>query len=764
MTIEMAEARGTVMVRPWRVGVLVNTKSHAEVREAIANLSSVWGGRSMPIFDKETPIAELEKLGEMFGVDSLYADITEGPMAEFLRKPGWVWQGRAQWGPFGSEEGGTFRKGLLPVKELLDESRRLVLPSWSTLDPADLAFAAMWGLPDKACIAYDTLPYMDLLSDQTVRAVELGLIAATAQHINAETVSGHGSQDGVYILRSDRPEDIVSFWNMRALGGFVVGIPADASSEFLNAVLCRPLPSHEMTSASGLKRQKALDVYGGDNASAEVKNAIESAAHALDTVLHFSSPEFSSPYVFGGLQTEFKRSIRADFRPASHGIDIGVPRLPVVRKPSRSLRRGIVAAEVDLREVRGQDPRFTARIPPYRQHAALLTYRQKYQTFDHARSGYDGLVFGVDVGCEDLHVPFAYNQDVLRLLFDDESAEVSQSNVGKFQTRAAENFGGPYSGTFSQPGVRAAVTLAAARPAGVSLPQLRSTVEKARGSWPHSLMDHNSSPRDYAIRGVNHLFHSGLFVPTLKVHCSHCRVESHVSAESLGPTMNCEFCGQVFNLALSHGLSQPEWRYRLAAHLRPDQIEALLPALATTTLLQQLRHTEELPPLVLGLEVTLDGRKVEADIASYLGDRDWMAVLGEVKTGNRIDLKDVENLEFLRARLHAKQVRCLLVFGTLKNELSPEERRDLRSLVERSSRIRTSSGQSSPNFPMVLTGPDLSRNYWDDEHPWRWEKKGHNGLFDTALVSCVRNLGLIDYKENQSFESDGPDFCFNWAD
>lgn len=751
------------MIRPWRVGVLVDTTSPAEVRDAIANLSSVWGGRSMPIFDKDTPTAELEKLGEMFGVDSLYADVAEGPLAEFLRKPGWVWQGRAQWGPFGREEDVAFRKGLLPIKELLDESNVLILPSWSLCDSADLAFAAMWGLPDKSDAAHDTLPYLDLLADQTLRSAELGLIAATARHIDPESGRGHGSQDGVYVLRSDHPEDIVSFWNMRALGGTVLGVPEDASPELLKVVLCQPLPSYEVTSSSGIKRH-ALDVYGGDNASPQVIKAIESAARATETVLNFSRPEFSSPYAFGGLKTHFKRNVRIDFRPAGHGIDVGLPRLPLAPKPSSTIRRGLVAAEVDLREVRGQDPRFTGHIPPYRQHAALLGYRQVHQTVDHARSGYDGLVFGVDVDGDELHVPFAYSQEVLRLLFDDESVEVSQSNVGKFQTRAAENFGGPYSGTFNQPGVRAAVTMASVRPAGVTLLQLRGAVEKARGSWPHSLMDHNSSPRDYSIRAVNHLFHSGLFVPTSKVHCSHCRVENHVSVESLAPTMTCEFCGQAFNLSLSHSLAQPEWRYRLAAHLRPDQIEALLPALATTTLLQQLRHTEELPPLVLGLEVTLEGKKVEADIASYLGDRDLVTVLGEVKTANRIDSKDVANLEFLRAKLHAKGIRCLLLFATLKNDLSPEERRDLRGLVERSSRIRTSSGTSSPNFPMVLTGPDLSRHYWDEEHPWRWEKKGQNGIFDTALVSCERNLGLVGYDGNPNSESDGADFSFNWAD
>lgn len=761
MTIETAEARGAVMVRPWRVGLLIDTHSPTEVREAIMNLSSVWGGRSMPIFDKSIATTELESLGEMFGVDSLYADITEGPLAEFLRMPGWAWQGRGRWGPFGNEDD-TFRKGLLPIRELLDPSSKLVLPGWSADNPADLAFAAMWGLPDKVGIACDTLPYMDLLLDRLLCAAEPGVLASTMLHINADSLGGGGIHNGVYILRSDHPEDIVNYWNARALGGNVIGIPSAGTPELINLLVSQPLPSHKVGTKSDDNNQEELYVFGGDNASPELAEVIEGVARSTDRQVRFLSPEFTSPSVRIGLETEFNRTVRVEFRPASHGIDVDLPRLPLVTKLGRPFGRGIVAAEVRLREVRGQDPRFTAFIPPYRRHADLIRHRQVRQTVDHARSGYEGMIFGLDASDEDLHVPFAYNQDVIRLLFDSAPATVKQSDVGKFQTRAAEKFGGPYNVTFNQPGVRAAVTLAAGKPAGVPLPHLRSEVEKERGGWPHSVMDHNSSPRDYAIRAVNHLFHSGLFVPTLKVHCSHCRVESHVTADGLGPTMNCEFCGQAYNLALSHSLSQPEWRYRLAAHLRADQVEALLPALATTSLLQRLRHSEEPPPLVLGFEITLEGRKIEADIAAYFGDREWLAVLGEVKTGNRIDSKDVANLEFLRTRLQAKDVRCLLLFATLKNTLSPEERRDLRGLVERSTLIRTSYGQSCPNFPLVLTGPDLSRNYWDEEHPWRWEKNGQNGIFDTALVSCERNLGLIDFTHNTS--SNGAVFTFNWAE
>jgi len=74
MALDTAEARGRVTIRPWRVGFVIDTSSPTQVRAAIANLSSVWGGVSMPIFDRNTPVAELEDAGRVFDVDALYAD------------------------------------------------------------------------------------------------------------------------------------------------------------------------------------------------------------------------------------------------------------------------------------------------------------------------------------------------------------------------------------------------------------------------------------------------------------------------------------------------------------------------------------------------------------------------------------------------------------------------------------------------------------------------------------------------------------------
>lgn len=758
MVLEMAEARGRVMVRPWRVGLVIDTQSPAEVREAIANLSSVWGGVSMPIFDRKMDIDQLERVARKFDVDSLYSEITEGELEEFLRKPGWVWRGRAQWGPFGDSDGGL-RKGLLPIREFFSPDFDLVLPSWSADDPADLVLAATWGLTDKLGIASESVPYGELASEGRSDVAHLGLLNSTMIHINMAPSRPRTAAEGIHIIRPDHPQDVVNFWNARAYGDHAVGIPADGDPELIRFLLSQPLPTHTWT-IGGREQRRVLPAIGLENASPTVSQLVSSAAEVNKLSIESGLAETVPFYLFPGLETSFTRSFRVDFRPDAHGVEIDLPKVPLIEEADvHSFARGAVAVEIRIQSVHGQDPRFTAQLPPYRRHAALLEHPGSLNA-DRFRSGYQGIVLGLDAKAEEARIPFALNVDVMRLLFDDTSARVEMSEVGRFQTRAAEKFGGPYSGIFNQPGIRAAIKLAADRVTGITLPQLRNEVESKREGWPGE-MSGNLSGRDYAIDSVNQLFSSGLFVPTLKVHCSHCRVETHVSVDDLSSTIQCEFCGQTYNLALSHALTKPEWRYRLAAHLRSDQVGALLPALATTSLLQQLRPSTRAPSsLVLGLQLKLEGRTVETDIAAYFGDGDWAVVLGEVKTGNRIDAKDVANLEFLRNKLHAKTVRCLLLFTTLKDQFSQEETTELRGLVERSSFVETAAGRSVPNFPLVLTGPDLSRSFWDEDHPWRWDKEYYAGIFDAAIVSCKRNLGLIDF--SPSYDADGPAFTFRW--
>lgn len=750
MAQKTAELQGQAVVRPWRVGLLVDTTSPAQVRTAIANLSGVWGGMYMPMLDVAAPVEEVQRYGRRFDVDSLFGDIDAGPVAELLAKPGWGWRGRGPWGPFSEED--HFRKGLLPVRALIEGSTDLFQPTWDRDDPADLAFGAMWGLADDLNVPLSSatgprqVPIPEALHVPRAGTSLFGALEATSLHLRPNPRAYLDDDIGIYLIRPDHPADAVEFWNMRMYGTRLIGLPADAADTVLAFFLSAPLPRIELRRGpGGGVADGAVRVWGFQDASASTSAAIQAAADR-DGLRVWPEERGSWPgYLFQGLRSRFTRSLRVDFRPSVRSIDIPLPVVPL-RDDPEAFARGVVAAEVRLHRVEGLDPRLTASPPPYRQHASLLQHVAR-DGVDQVRVTDEGVALGVDADSDHVRVPFASNQDAMRLLFDDPDVAIAQSDAGRFQTRAAEKFGGAFSGLFNQPGVRAAVTLAADRPAGVTLPHLREVAAHHRGAWPDPLFRPNTNAKDYARQQINFLLNSGIFVPTLKVHCSYCRVESHVSANDLATTMTCEFCGQNFNLALSHSLAQPEWRYRLAAHLSAAHVQALLPALAVTSFLRQLRHVEE-PPLthVLGLEVTTEGRTIEADIAAYIPDRDWAVVLGEVKTGNRIDANDITNLEFLQRKLTAIGVRCVLLFATLKEVFSPEEIADLRALAERAGHVELSTGNHCANLPLVLTGPDLSHPPGSREHPWRWEPQTYTGIFGTARGSCERNLGLRDHQ------------------
>lgn len=761
----LASARGRSMVRPWRVGLLVDTSSRAEVRAAFASLSSVWGGRFMPILDRKAPVDELRRHGRLFDVDALFAEGADGPLAELLLEPGWRWAGRGDWGPFAQQS--RFRKGVLPIEALLGPDVPFVQPRWDSEDSNDLVYSAIWGLSEQFGVELTrtmdgrgprSAPMSYVIGEHASPGRFVGAVNLTCLHVRARPRRFMDDFGGFAVLRPDSLEDVLWFWNVRACGADVVGLPADAPEDVMRWIVGTAMNAFAKARDEGQPGQRSdVSVWGLQHASSRGRIELEGSAHALGLVLEERRTDSMPPWVFQGVETPFTTNIRVDFRPGEQWIDVPIARLPLV-DDTDSVSRGVVAAEIDLHRVEGQDPRFTATLPPFRRHSDLLKHALAWSHTDHGRVSAVGQDAGVDANREHAPYAFAFNLDVFQKLFADDAVKVSQSEVGRFQTRAAEKFGGPFSGFFNQPGVRSAVLLAAGERDGVPLPYLREVLERDRGGWPGPLS--RLSSKDYADQRLNNLLHSGLFVPVLKVHCSHCRVERWSSAEELGSTMTCEFCGELFQLALSHALSRPRWHYRLAAHLPAKQVQALLPALAAASLIEQFRHVEE-PTMAhgLGLEVEFSDRKLELDIAVYVADHDWLTVIGEVKGANRIDQKDVENLEFAASRLSQQDVRCLQLFATLKTHFTQEEITTLRRRVERSGMISTSNGSLLPNMPLVLTGPDLSQSPDSEDHPWRWDAKNYSGLHGTAVTSCERNLGLLSY----SLRDDGSIDC-TWGD
>ena len=453
---------------------------------------------------------------------------------------------------------------------------------------------------------------------------------------------------------------------------------------------------------------------------------------------------------FPGLTTQFNSSVRAEFVPTARSVSLRVPSLPLI-PGAEPVMPGVIAVDLTVTDVTGLDPRATWSPPPYRRHAKLLERITGMADVDHVRISVEGggVVFGLQAPRDEVPLPFPFNLDAIETLFDDKDVKVSQSDDGRFQTRAAEMLGGPFGGLLIQPGVRAVIDKAARSNAGLTLQQLKAVVKSNRGEWPDTLYSRQSNPDAYAEETVNYLLLSGLFVPMLDVHCSNCRVEAQVSPRDLDTSITCEFCGEQFRLALSLSLSRTKsrWRYRLASHLSPEKVRALLPALATMSMFSQVSAAGSPMTHAFGVNFRLPGSKqVEVDVVAYLGRPTWGVVLGEVKNNNRIDENDVRHLEELQRRLEEKATRAVLVFATLKDEFSPVEVEVLRAHVERCVETTTAFGALVPRFPFVLTAKDLSLPWGHDDHPWRWEPSGKgSGVFGTAEESCKRNLGLASF-------------------
>ena len=775
MARNSAELRGRARVRAFRVAQIIDLSSAEAVRTAISKLTQAWGGYYTPIFDARLPFSDIELKARVFDVDALHMEVQDDELREQLSGTDWLWQGTGQFGPFAAAEEG-FRTGVLPVSALALDQPPLLLPEWGDDDPLGLFYSAVFGAPinigatsggniwEPAGSQRIGLGAAFALPGVTVD--DIGMIQTTRVGLSPEIRHYADWMNGLFVVRPDNPQDLIAFWNMRSFGRPVVALPDDGSEQLL-ALLTRGTVPGGTSQHFGpnARTEKYLGVWGLANASDSTRNAIDAMANRLGMVVrdHHPIPEHRSP--FPGLDSRFKTSVRAEFPSNMRSVMVRVPSVPLV-PDAHQVMPGIVAVEIDVNEVPGLDPRSTPSLPPLRRFGSLLKQSGMSRS-DPVRVSLqgDGVVLGVTATSDEVAIGFAYHLDAIQTLFDDDKLKVSQSDVGRFQTRAAEMLGGPFGGVMVQPGVRALIDKAGRSTAGLTLQQLRAEIKNHRGAWPDKLTSFRTSAEEYAEHTVNSLLITGLFVPMLDIHCSNCRVESQVSPRDLDASVNCEFCGETFRLALSLALSKSRWRYRLASHLGPEKVKALLPALATSSLLGQLTsHSGPSGAHAFGVEFKFaEGKRMEADVVAYLAQPDWAVALAEVKSGNWIDQNDVQNLENLQHRLDAKKVRSVLTFASLKAQLAEEEVKALRGLIERGVIITTAAGATVPRMPLVLTTSELSLPWNDDDHPWRWGPPGGgNGIYTVALESCRRNLGLVDVSPVQS--KNGRAFTCTWQE
>ena len=491
---DQASVQGRVSVRPWRFALLVDIDSPKEVDGAFRLLTSVWGGIYMPIFDAKATPDETRHRAEWLGVDSIYCETPPEELKALTHEAGFSWRGTGQFGPFRVSE--SLTTGLLRSDQLSGAFDGLVIPSWAEDDPHALYFTALWGAPPSADQLADgnAMPAYPLPTE-SVSALLLsgpdpaaaGLLAATGRHLSVQPSAYGKPYSAVHVVRPDSPRDLVRFWNARTLGGNVVALADDLPGEFAAYLLSREVPNYAFKTGNSAEiAGYVLPVLGLDCAGADVKSALAEEATRRGFQLRDESTDHIYIDPFRGLRTPFVQYFQATVEADGSPGRAPLPPLPVVRTPEHLLQ-GMVAAEIDVHEVRGQDPRFTSALPPFRRQASLLRSVTLAGDVACERVTQDGVLVAVRPSSGLVPVPFVYRLEVFRALFDDTGVGIDQSANGRFQQRAAQVLGGEFTQLFNQPGLRAAVEVIARRDKGVPFAQARNEALNNRGEWPDLL-------------------------------------------------------------------------------------------------------------------------------------------------------------------------------------------------------------------------------------------------------------------------------------
>ncbi|MCP4371786.1 MAG: hypothetical protein GY797_27260 [Deltaproteobacteria bacterium] len=240
-----------------------------------------------------------------------------------------------------------------------------------------------------------------------------------------------------------------------------------------------------------------------------------------------------------------------------------------------------------------------------------------------------------------------------------------------------------------------------------------------------------------------------------ELQCSVCSRRSWHAINELDYSLKCPHCLSSFELP-SYDPNKIRWSYKaIGPFSARGKGAGAFPVLLTAKFFNGNGALEGITTTILSFELEKDGiEKFEVDMAlfyrkgSYF-DRSTHTIFCECKTENDFSNKDVKNMKALAIEFPG----AMLVFSTLKKDLSAKEKRLLRPFVERCNMYYEHNKPRNP--VLILTANEL----FDESHPpYCWKGKGGkfeefaeknyiHGLLSICQASQKLYLGMNSWSE-----------------
>jgi hypothetical protein len=784
-----------IKTRPLKLAFLVDPYSVRQIREAIRLASTLWGGAYFPIIalhkrmpaawrdgPLKAPLAKKVILGylDAFDPDVLVQFSTALPayIAEtglLVIKPEEVWKELGN----GRTPSPKYGLGIFEIlREVFDENFRfktkypvrVILPRM----PArySLFWASIFGeLPEqhRAIIERD---YAEALEIESVDVKEDNLAELLApkmsfprrlvQHgIATQNRSFRLHTGFILFLDATKTEDIVDFWNLRALGRPTIAVPKQLTSDpqlnkyvidFLK-VHRRPWP-HDPSVCDRASFVRARSCSMGDMEA--YAKSLKIDRNPTDPSLDgFLSLQHWYPRVWDEWARDKDRAVPPDlYGKNTQLIDIGetdklqfrIPSvLPSFAEPHGYHGQPRCANEISFRLYGKRE--YLAEVFPKAAGKNLLRVISELGSVGEWRAGRNGLVKLVTHDFTSTRsIPTA--EEVFFAWLSDLGWRAQLSPPGMLAKYLYRKTGG-------YPGI-----LADEKMLGLLEHMNGGTVRRDGSPTEEDIVNQE---RDLEVGEVKSRLHRdlakgrlhdslvsmGAFKMGLRVRCTECRRQSWFSLESIRDTFTCPRC--LTSFPAIGNLGESRWCYKTAGPFSvPRYAEGAYAVLLALQLFSDHKLSIRVTP-VMSFAAEAPGKKaLEADLAMFwqqtlFGEETNGLLFGECKSYGPFERKDFDRMRYLAKTFPG----AVLVFSTLRKALSRVEVGEIAKIAKTGRKYWKAERPINP--VLVLTGTELFDGAappccWDEVTRKRFQHV--HGLLDVCDASQQLHLNLPSWRSD----------------
>ena len=767
------------MVRPVRVGLLVEEGSVEDFSRAVELASIAWGGLASPIIpvSSESPAAAL-RYAEELDVDVLAAVTSKPTLKELAKTTGYSWRSVDDRGPFGRGDE-TLKDWVLGLDALLagEEARRTAAPggllhvTWAERHPLNLFCLALFGRfgdeRHEREIQESFLANAQTMDLQDSAPLPAFAPARAPIRLGASGLFRDPRRPTVLVGDPSSLNHLTTFWNYRALGDDVMAWPIGHGDLVLSAATSwiTNLP-HPAWLRLG-NNEKVIEIVADtDSIPADLQEFLNAnlppdvgtfvSRIGLPVPWHRERPIVSTTY---------SRSFRVETSLGNLSPAVGMPALDFLPKRFWYERMGTVAADVSITTEWQLPPGWRPTAPALRSFGHWI--RNEMPTlWPFARTTGEGIVVGADATEDEIQLPMIPSLGLVNQLFKSKGFTCQVSDTGRYSARLIEILGGAFTDSAAnQPAIREVLNKAAQSEFGQPPQALIQLANYSKGVWDEPRYSLRR-PGAYGTSVVEWLTKQKALRPRLKLQCLACGSDASLPPESLQAEIRCELCDEVYPLALALARKRRPWLLATASVLPVQRLNETYPVMAAISAFASLRGPGAyLPHHVIGLELTKEPFRCEIDIALLFQNVEQPAlVICEAKSfRSELDQDDFDKLTTVQNAARDAGIDCYLLVATMRDSLTPFEVQELRRICESAPHAITPSGRTTDLiFPIVLTSRNLSVPSMHDDHPQKLAR-GWGTLTDLAKKTCEVHLGMTGIRMERLPEDGGSVAVPRWA-